>query len=174
MIRTTKQKSNYRLVPGNDTSDVGATAPTFPLDNLTLILYGCMITLIQAYGGKMKFTNDIPIYLQLIDKIKEQLIIGEFRSGDKMPSVREYSKKIKVNPTTIQRVYKELEMEGLIHTKRGMGSFITDDSKLILKMKTDIATKLTDNYIMKMSFIGLDIKKLQEFLKKHISEVNDD
>jgi len=122
----------------------------------------------------MVFTNDTPIYLQIVNKIKEQLIIGEFKVGEKMPSVREYSKLIKVNPTTIQRVYKELEMEGLIHTKRGMGSFITDDNKLILKMKTEIANKLTDDYIMKMSLIGFDNVKLQKIINKHIREVNND
>lgn len=122
----------------------------------------------------MKFKNNIPIYLQIINRIKEQLILGELKAGDKMLSVREYSKEVKVNPTTIQRVYKELELEGLTYTKRGMGSFITEDRKLILGMKEDIASQLTDEYITKMSFIGLDAEQLQKFIKKHIREVNND
>lgn len=122
----------------------------------------------------MEFKNDIPIYMQIINKIKEQLIVGEFKPGEKLLSVREYSKKVKVNPTTIQRVYKELEMEGFIYTQRGMGSFITEDMELVLRLKKDIANTLTNEYIMKMSFIGIDKVQLQEFIKKHIEEVNND
>ena len=65
-----------------------------------------------------------PIYSQIIDSVREQIITGVLRQGDKMPSVRELAAELTINPNTIQRAYRELEMQGWIASVPGKGSFV--------------------------------------------------
>ena len=66
------------------------------------------------------------IYEQIIDKFKELIMRGTMKQGDKMPSVRELSRTLGVNPNTIQKAYRELERQGYIFTAAGVGTFVTD------------------------------------------------
>ena len=65
-----------------------------------------------------------PIYVQIMDGFKEQISAGILRSGDKLPSVRELASGLAINPNTIQRAYRQLEMEGWIATVPGKGCFV--------------------------------------------------
>lgn len=65
-----------------------------------------------------------PIYTQIIDGFREQILAGVLRPGDKLPSVRELAGTLTINPNTIQRAYRELEMQGWIVSVPGKGSFI--------------------------------------------------
>ncbi len=68
----------------------------------------------------MEFNDNLPIYIQIMNLIKSSIASGEIRGGgDKLPSVREFSKELKVNPNTIQRSYQELERENIVFTQRG-------------------------------------------------------
>lgn len=66
------------------------------------------------------------IYEQIIDKFKELIMRGTMKQGDKMPSVRELSRTLGVNPNTIQKAYRELERQGYIYTAAGVGTFVAD------------------------------------------------
>ncbi len=66
------------------------------------------------------------IYEQIIDKFKELIMRGTMKQGDKMPSVRELSRTLGVNPNTIQKAYRELERQGYIFTAAGVGTFVAD------------------------------------------------
>ena len=65
-----------------------------------------------------------PIYTQIIDGFRDQILTGVLRSGDKLPSVRELAGTLTINPNTIQRAYRELEMQGWIATVAGKGCFV--------------------------------------------------
>lgn len=65
-----------------------------------------------------------PIYSQIIDGFREQIKAGVLLPGDKLPSVRELATQLTINPNTIQRAYRELEMEGWIASVPGKGSFV--------------------------------------------------
>ena len=78
------------------------------------------------------YTPGIPIYLQIIEKIKAKIISGEWRAGDRVPPVRELSLSFGVNPNTMQRSLSELEREGLLYSERTAGRFVTADENLSL------------------------------------------
>jgi len=65
-----------------------------------------------------------PIYAQIIDGYREQIVTGILQPGDKLPSVRELASQLAINPNTIQRAYRQLEMEGWIVTIQGKGCFV--------------------------------------------------
>ena len=67
-----------------------------------------------------------PIYSQIVDGFREQIAAGILQSGDKLPSVRELATELTINPNTIQRAYRELELEGWIATVTGKGCFVCD------------------------------------------------
>ena len=77
------------------------------------------------------FDNNIPIYIQLLEYLKIYLMSGVFKSGDKLPSVREFATTFKVNPNTMQKALAELENMKLIYTERTNGKYVTKDNKLI-------------------------------------------
>jgi GntR family transcriptional regulator len=68
-----------------------------------------------------------PIYLQIMEEIKRRAVRGQYRPGEQLPSVRDLAREMGVNPNTAARVYTELEREGFIFTRRGQGSFITEE-----------------------------------------------
>ena len=101
------------------------------------------------------FDNNIPIYIQLLEYMKIYLISGVFKCGEKLPSVREFATTFKVNPNTMQKALAELENMKLIYTERTNGKFVTNDEKLIEKLKDEYALTLAKSYFQGMKRIGL-------------------
>lgn len=102
------------------------------------------------------FNNDKPIYLQLLDNIRMEIVSGILKPGYRLLSVRELALKMKVNPNTLQKALGELENEGLIYTERTNGKFVTNDTKLIENIKIELANKNVLNYLNDMKSIGID------------------
>lgn len=114
----------------------------------------------------MEFNSNLPIYIQIMNLIKTKIASGELNGGDKLPSVREFSKEMKVNPNTIQRVYQELEREELVFTQRGMGTFVTEKTEIIKNLKKDRAAELINQFFLDMESLGFGI----DAIKKMVSE----
>ena len=116
-----------------------------------------------------QFTNDKPIYLQLMDVFKVAIISGELPKGARLESVRDLAMVAKVNPNTMQKALSELERIGLVRTERTSGRFITDDEELINSMKKEIAEKEIEEFLAKMDALGLTkdavIKMISDFSK---------
>ncbi len=118
----------------------------------------------------MDFDTRIPIYLQIIEKIKKEIILGERSKGDKLPSVRSMAEELQVNVNTVQRVYQELEREGITFTQRGKGSFITEDDEKINTIKKDMANELLENFITGMKELGYSNEKVLDCIHEYIKE----
>lgn len=118
----------------------------------------------------MEFDNNLPIYIQIMDYIKRQIAVGELKEGEKLPSVRQMSMKLKVNPNTIQRSYQELEREDLLYTQRGMGTFVKEDSTLISKVKSDMAANLIKDFIEDMKSLGFTSQDITKLVNCKIEE----
>ena len=112
----------------------------------------------------MEFNKRIPIYLQISDLISYQIINGILKSGDPVPSVRDASSKYAVNPNTVLNAYKELEMRGLIYTKRGIGFFITEDKEVIESLKNNKLKKSVDEFLDKIHKMGYSDYELKNIL----------
>ena len=111
-----------------------------------------------------QFTPDRPIYLQLQEQIKLQIVSGRHPPGGKMPAVRDLAEDASVNPNTVQRALTELEREGLLHTQRTSGRFVTEDKTVIEKTKNELATELIEAFLEKMAAIGYNKKETAEII----------
>ena len=113
------------------------------------------------------FENDRPIYIQIVERIRTQIVSGTLSQGQRLLSVRELALEYRVNPNTMQKALVELEKEGLVFTERTTGKFVTSNKKLIQKVKSELAKEMVKKYINEMNDIGIDckeaIKYLQEF-----------
>ena len=114
------------------------------------------------------FNKNIPIYLQIIDMIKKQLVSNALESGNRLPSVRELSKQLEVNPNTVQRAYTEMEREGLVYTQRGQGTFIVDEPETISKLKEEITARKIASFIKEMEEIGFSHNELLERISNYL------
>ena len=115
----------------------------------------------------MKFNDNLPIYLQIMNLIKKKIIIGELKEGEKLTSVRELSTELKVNPNTIQRSYQELEREDLVFTQRGMGTFVTEDKGKIKELKDNMANTIVEEFLKNMESLGFSRNEIVSLINEN-------
>lgn len=121
-------------------------------------------------GEKLKFHDKLPIYVQIMDYLKRKIATGEINGGEKLPSVRELSKDLKVNPNTVQRSYQELEREDLVYTQRGMGTFVAEDENLVRNLRKSMAEEVIKNFILEMKGLGFSSKDIIEIISEKINK----
>lgn len=114
----------------------------------------------------MNFTETKSIYHQICDTISEQIIQGEYSSGDRIPSVRELAAKLEVNQNTAMRSYSELQRDGIISNKRGVGFFVAEDAKdKILEVRREefISTTLPE-FVKQIKLLSPSKKDLEPII----------
>lgn len=120
---------------------------------------------------KINFDAAKPIYEQIIDQIKKMVARGDLKPGDKLPSQRELARKVQVNPNTIQRAYREMEVLDLIETKRGMGTFIKDNNNLVSNIKDEMAQNAVIRFIKEMNSLGFTVKEISACVEKELNKL---
>ena len=111
-------------------------------------------------------SGDTPIYLQIIDHIKLDIIAGHYKPGEKLPSVREFAQIAAVNPNTMQKSLSELEDTGLIYSNRTSGKFVTEDEDLIKDVKAELAKGYCDDFVAKLKSIGYTSEDIRTILNE--------
>lgn len=112
-------------------------------------------------------SNPDPMHKQVTDQVKDAIARGTLKAGEKLPSIREMSKELKISPITIKRSYRDLEQEGYIVTRAGLGSFVADVDfgRLRDEKVGEIAGEL--ERIMKMaSGYGISAVEMRKILKR--------
>ena len=112
------------------------------------------------------FDNERPIYVQLVEKLRIEIVSGKLKTGERIPSVRELALTARVNPNTMQKALAELESEGLVYTERTNGKFVTDNKDLIEKVKRELAEEKVNNYIKDMKNIGITYEEAVKYLQE--------
>lgn len=124
-------------------------------------------------------SSSTPIYEQIVDNVKENILKGLMEPGEKLPSVRDLAKMLTLNPNTIQKAYQELERQKVTVTLRGKGSYISSDYKprkdedKIMDLKDLFKKGIIDAHYM--GFKREDIlHMIEEILKELEGMENDD
>ena len=111
-----------------------------------------------------------PIYLQLMEKIQQDIISGIYQAGDRLPSVRELALDASVNPNTMQKALSELERKGLVYSQRTSGRFITEDKSMLIQLKTELAASHIREFLITMKQLGFPPEETLALIKETIKE----
>lgn len=136
-----------------------------------------MFTIFFHKGGEMMYfqidpKKNIPIYEQIIQQVKEMCARGILKKNEKLPSVRELSSQMIINPNTVSKAYQELERLGVIVTIRGKGTFVSDELQLtkdpatMNELKNSLRQLIIDSY-----YAGVSEKEFKEWLMEIYDEI---
>lgn len=109
------------------------------------------------------FSNDKAIYLQMADRLCDEILSGKYGDDDRIPSVREYAVLLEVNTNTAVKAYEQLAREEIIYNKRGLGYFVTKGAKaqiLKARKKTFMDERLPELF-RQMRLLGITIDDIQ-------------
>ncbi len=114
-----------------------------------------------------------PVYEQIKQGIQVAILSGKLRKDDKLLPIRTLAKNLRVNPNTIVKVYYQLDVEGFLYSRPGLGYFVSEDKKEDKTMSKELFKKITQEYISQSSKLGFSLEdmvdELQDFRDKLVS-----
>ena len=117
-----------------------------------------------------QFSNDAPIYTQLIQQVKVGIVTGAFPPGERLPSVRDLATEAGVNPNTMQRALAELERDGLVYSQRTAGRFVTEDNTMINQAKRSLAERHVKPFLEAMLRQGFQKDEIIALITQELGE----
>lgn len=118
---------------------------------------------------KIDNNSNVPIYEQIYQQLLEYIITGLMQPDDKLPSVREMSSKIHINPNTVVKAYRLLEEQGFIYSVAGKGSFVSSKQNEQVKLFEQQLQTLSKEIVSKSKYLGLSFDELCQILE-HVWE----
>ena len=115
----------------------------------------------------MTFTNDKAIYIQMADRLCDEILAGKYKDDDRIPSVREYSVLLEVNTNTAVKAYDELSRANIIYNKRGLGYFVTPGAKkqILKERKQEFMKQRLPELFRQMQLLDITIDDVAEAYK---------
>ena len=113
------------------------------------------------------FTNDKPVYIQIIDEIMNRIALGIYKPGERIPSVRDLAEEARVNPNTMQKALAEIERNGYIISLRTSGKFVTDNPELISCLNSDRSEEIVRNFLSEIRRLGLTVDDAVKLIRKY-------
>ena len=113
-----------------------------------------------------KFTDDAPIYQQIMNIMKRQIASGELKAGQKLSSVRELALEAGVNPNTMQKALAELEREGLVYSQRTAGRFVAEQGDIREGLQEELMMEYVDEFLEKRMKLGFGVDEVIDLLQK--------
>ena len=113
------------------------------------------------------FRDDRAIYLQMADRICDDILSGKYAAGERVPSVRELSVMLGVNANTVVRTYDTLTSDGIIQTRRGLGYFVTDDARdrILSVRRKRFMEEILPEVARQARLLGISADEILEHLK---------
>ncbi|OGL49765.1 MAG: hypothetical protein A2161_00390 [Candidatus Schekmanbacteria bacterium RBG_13_48_7] len=116
-------------------------------------------------------SSGIPIYLQIMNGIKYAIAMGSLKPGDQVPSVRELSAQLRINPNTVLKAVRELEHQDILTIKRGLGAFVTNaESSITEKEREKIIRELLSKAISQSIHFKISDKKMHQIFEDELSK----
>ena len=122
----------------------------------------------------MQYSNDKPIYLQLADRLADDILAGTFSDDDRVPSVREWGARFEVNTNTAVKAYDTLSRDGIIYNRRGLGYFVTPGARLVVmsRRRQEFVDTVLPGVFRQMRLLGIGIDEVAERWRDSIKILN--
>jgi GntR family transcriptional regulator len=124
-----------------------------------------------GFGFRLDPQSGVPVYRQIIDQVLAGIASSSLTTGDQLPTVRQVAVDLAINPNTVVRAYRELEIRGVIETQQGMGTFVAQK-----KIKQDEVerqrrlTQLVTDFVARAGAAGFTVADLMEQLQAYDSQ----
>ncbi|MBR5205479.1 MAG: GntR family transcriptional regulator [Bacteroidaceae bacterium] len=120
----------------------------------------------------MKFKESKSIYLQIADRICDEILQGQYREGERIPSVREYATTVEVNANTVVRSFDYLQTQEIIYNKRGLGYFVSQGGReRILELRKEVFLRdELPEFFRQLKNLGISIKEVETMYQNYLKE----
>lgn len=115
------------------------------------------------------FNNRDPIYLQVIEEFRNQLVSDQLRLGEELPSRREIARQLNINPNTVQRAFSEMEALNWIFTEPNRPSRVTSDPMVIRQVKRDFVERAIQEFVTSIRTIDISYQEVVELLENEMN-----
>jgi len=122
---------------------------------------------------KLDLRSGVPVYRQIIDQVLGGMAAGSLKAGDQLPTVRQLAVDLAINPNTVVRAYRELEIRGVLETQQGTGTFLTDQQpeQNLLERGRRIG-QLAGDLLARAGAEGITLQELLDYFNELQSEQN--
>jgi GntR family transcriptional regulator len=126
----------------------------------------------RAFAFRLNLESGVPVYRQIIDQVQSGIASGSLSMGDQLPTVRQAAVDLAINPNTVLRAYRELEIRGVLDSQQGTGTFISQR-----KTPVDGAERgrqleqLVSEFVARAGAAGFNIQELVEILRERLADV---
>jgi GntR family transcriptional regulator len=127
-------------------------------------------TEIPPFAFRLDPHSGVPVYRQMIDQVQGAIAMGVLRPGDQLPTVRMVAVELAINPNTVMRAYRELEIRGFLDTQQGTGTFVADRPDGITQEERErMLFQLVGEFVARAGAAGITIGELAEALRHFAS-----
>jgi len=122
---------------------------------------------VQPFAFRLDAHSGVPVYRQLMDQVQAAMASGTLTTGDQLPTVRRVAVDLAINPNTVSRAYREMEIRGLLDTQQGTGTFVADRKVEYSKDERDrLLGQLASEFVSRAGAAGFTLKQLMKALRE--------
>lgn len=125
-----------------------------------------MVNIMMGLDINLDYQSRIPIYEQMVNNIEKYVAVGILREKSQIPSIRELANNLGINPNTVKKAYDILENRGVIMTISTKGTFISNNTKMVLENKIDNEINLIKDKIRELENMGISKKEIMKRIEK--------
>lgn len=125
-----------------------------------------MVNIMMGLDINLDYQSRIPIYEQIVNNIEKYVAVGILREKSQIPSIRELANNLGINPNTVKKAYDILENRGVIMTISTKGTFISNNTKMVLENKIDNEVNLIKDKIRELENMGISKKEIMKRIEK--------
>ena len=125
-----------------------------------------MVNIMMGLDINLDYQSRIPIYEQIVNNIEKYVAVGILREKSQIPSIRELANNLGINPNTVKKEYDILENKGVIMTISTKGTFISNNTKMVLENKIDKEINLIKDKIRELENMGISKKEIMKRIEK--------
>src|SRR5580698_9900529 len=121
---------------------------------------------VQPFAFRLDAHSGVPVYRQLMDQVQAAMASGTLTTGDQLPTVRQVAVDLAINPNTVSRAYREMEIRGLLDTEQGTGTFVADRKVEYSKDERErMLGQLVGEFVSRAGAAGFSLKQLMKALR---------
>lgn len=123
----------------------------------------------------MNFRDSLPIYLQIAERLMDEIVAGQYKTDERVPGVRDYSVLLQVNVNTTTKAFDQLRQRGIIYDRRGMGSYVSAEAREIIlsQRREDFLNTQIPALARTMLQLSISPEQLTQHLSQHLSQTTD-